>query len=179
MGGLEAQERSPGGLARPGVALTQFTLVRESRALRTIQSGEFEFLARHAQLWVSSASSFSVCPLGPVPSLLVSVISACLFVSGSLAVSPSSPILLPREEAPEVACPLLFLFSLSLSDTHSLSFSSLQTQLWSSAATAAGKTCPCPHLLPPPLPCSPFPNQAPPVLSSLSYHVGPRCPQGP
>lgn len=46
--------------------------------------------------------------------LPVSVLSACLFVSGSLVVSPSSPILLPREEAPEVACPLL-------SHTHTLS----------------------------------------------------------
>lgn len=38
----------------------------------------------------------------------------CLFVSGCLVVSPSSPILLPREEDPEVACPLL-------SHTHTLS----------------------------------------------------------
>lgn len=56
---------------------------------------------------------------------------------------------------------------------------SLQTQLWSSAATAAGKTCPCSPFSPPPLPCSPFTTQAPPVPARPSCHVGPRRPQGP
>ena len=96
------------------------------------------------------------------PDLLgFSVIS--VFVLGCLAISPSSPILLPREEAPEVACP-----PLSHTHTLSLSLSSLQTQLWSSATTAAGKTCPCP-----PTPA------ASPALFSLHQPGTPQVPPGP
>ena len=104
-----------------------------------------------------------------VPSARVSVIS--VFVFGCLAVSPSSPILLPREETPEVACPLLshtHTHSLSLSLSPSPSLSSLQTQLWSSATTAAGKTCPCP-----PTPA------ASPALFSLHQPGTPQFPEGP
>ena len=97
-----------------------------------------------------------------VPSARVSVIS--VFVFGCLAVSPSSPILLPREEAPEVACPLL-----SHTHTHSLSLS-LPLLLFLVCKLSSGvqqrqqqeKPAPAPPLPQPPLPCSPFTSQAPP-----------------
>ena len=58
--------------------------------------------------------------------------------------------------------------SLSLSLSLSPSLSSLQTQLWSSATTAAGKTCPCP-----PTPA------ASPALFSLHQPGTPQFPEGP
>lgn len=93
------------------------------------------------------------------PDLLgFSVIS--VFVLGCLAISPSSPILLPREEDPEVACPLL-----SHTHTHTLSLLLFLVCKLSSGVQQRQqqeKPAPAPPLLQPPLPCSPFTNQAPP-----------------
>ena len=107
-----------------------------------------------------------------VPSARVSVIS--VFVFGCLAVSPSSPILLPREEAPEVACPLLS-HTHTHTHTHTLSLPlslslSLSPLLFLVCKLSSGvqqrqqqeKPAPAHPLPPPPLPCSPFTNQAPP-----------------
>ena len=70
----------------------------------------------------------------------------CLFVSGGF---PFLPPFRSPERKPQrwpAHCFLTHSLSVSLCLSPSLSLSSLQTQLWSSAvaATAAGKTCPCP-----------------------------------
>lgn len=160
-----------------GAASPRFSQALESKLLGQYPPPESESQMRNAQLWNSSASSYSERLFGSGP--LCPGLCHLLPVSGSLTVSPS-PTLLPGEEAPEVACPLV---SHTHTDTHthslSPSFSSLQTQLWSSAATAAGKTCPCSPLPPPPLSSSPLTQQAPRVPTRPSCHVGPRRPQGP
>lgn len=89
---------------------------------------------------------------------------------------PLPPPFCSPEEDPEVACPLL-------SHTHTLSLSpslsSLQTQLWSSATTAAGKPALPPHSYSLPCLVLPSPTRHPPVPEALPCHVGPGHPQGP
>lgn len=106
----------------------------------------------------------SLCPL-------------CLFVSGSLAVSPSSPILLPREEASEVACPLL-------SHTHSLSLFPV-CKLSSGVRQLQQQEKPAPAPTPPrrlPSPVLPSPTrhpqflQGPPTMSDSDVPRGPDVP---
>jgi hypothetical protein len=175
--GTSRPQQSPlGGLARRGVASPWFAQALESGgALMTILFWDIESQARNAQLWVRAAPSCSVCPLGLDLPALVSVISClslCLWVSGGF---PFLPYSAPQRGSPRGSLPTAFCLSL----THtSLSLSSLQTQLWISAATAAGKTCPCPPILPPPIPCS-VTNQTPLVPSKPSCHVRSRRCQGP
>lgn len=147
-------------------------------ALETRVGGDFGFQARNVQLWVPAASSCCGCfEFGRLCSSL-----SPLLASGSLVAFFFSPSWLPREEAPKVVWPLLFFCSrtqaLSLLLSVSLFFAVCKLSSGLKAATAAGKTCLCPPS-PPPLPCSPVTNQAPPVPTRPSCHVGPRCPQGP
>lgn len=110
--------------------------------------------------------------------LWVSVLSACLFVSGSLVVSPSSPILLPREEAPEVACPLLshtHTHSLSLFPVCKLSSGVGQRQRQEKPAPApTSRHLPCP-VLPSPTRHPQFPK-GPPAMSDPDVPRGPDAP---